>query len=36
MADPDPAGRLRRLHLRPADVESIESGNALRLLRLDM
>jgi aminocarboxymuconate-semialdehyde decarboxylase len=36
MADPDPAGRLRRLHLRPADVESIESGNALRLLRLEM
>jgi aminocarboxymuconate-semialdehyde decarboxylase len=35
MADPDPAGRLRRLHLPPAELAAIESGNALRLLRLD-
>jgi aminocarboxymuconate-semialdehyde decarboxylase len=35
MADPDPAGRLRRLHLRPAEIEAIESGNALRLLRIE-
>jgi len=35
MADPDPAARLRRLRLPPADVAAIESGNAIRLLRLD-
>jgi len=35
MADPDPAARLRRLRLPPADAAIIESGNAVRLLRLD-
>ena len=36
MADPDPAARLRRLRLSPADVAMIESGNAVRLLRLEL
>src|SRR5690348_751109 len=35
MADVDPAGRLRRLGLAPADTAAIESGNAVRLLRLE-
>lgn len=34
MADPDPAGRLRRLGLSRGDVEAIASGNAARLLGL--
>jgi aminocarboxymuconate-semialdehyde decarboxylase len=36
MADPDPAARLRRLCLPPAETAAIESGNALRLLALEM
>jgi aminocarboxymuconate-semialdehyde decarboxylase len=35
MADPDPAGRLRRLEVSAADGAAIESGNAVRLLRLE-
>jgi len=36
MADVDPAGRLRRLDLAPADSAAIEAGNAARLLRLEI
>ncbi|HLY23646.1 MAG TPA: amidohydrolase family protein [bacterium] len=36
MADPDPAGRLRRLALAPADAAAIEAGNAARLLGLEL